>query len=100
MPQTIQARRDLVEDDLALDLSKLAASGDLVDGRRDDSPKVLDTLLKQVLWEFRVTMLPEHVYRRLPEERAAHDASPYRGRMTSAFGELVSDEGEANFHLA
>jgi len=89
-PQTVQDRRDLAENDLALELGKLAASNDLVDGRREDSPKVLDYLLQQVLWEYQVTTLPEHVYRRLPEGRAAHDPAPSRGRLTSAYGKLVS----------
>jgi len=89
-PQTVTQRRDLAENDLSLELGKLAASGELVDGRREDSPKVLDYLLQQVLWEYQVTTLPEHVYRKLPESRAVHDPAPSRGRLTSAFGQLVA----------
>jgi hypothetical protein len=88
-PQTVQDRRELAENDLGLELSKLAESGDLVDGREEDSPKVLDLLLQRVLWEYQVTTLPEHVYRRLPTGQAGHDPAPYRGRLTSAFGKLL-----------
>jgi hypothetical protein len=87
--RTVQDKRDLAEDDMATRLGELAAEDLLVDGRKEESPKVLDYLLKQALWEFRITSLPPYVYRRLAEEKAAHEPSPYRGTLTSAFGELT-----------